>query len=395
MRTSKIKFVALLASAAFALAACGGSSDDGGSDSGATITLGAQAPTTGPAASIGQVWQKGMELAVEQVNSNGGIEVDGKTYEFELDFQDNKTDPKTAIGISQEFLNNGYKFLVGPSVGTIFAPVWETMSGRDALTITAATVAPTLVGTDEGKYLFPTQQPVSGPTGSIAGNVKSVIEKWNPESVALLEPADPSGEEHVNAYTEAFESAGVDIVYSDNFVATTQDFSPYITKMKDANPDLVVFGYLDSLATPFLKQAGEAQFNPKFAFAPGVSAAVVEGLDVDASFTIPTRAIDNLEDTSLDGVRDAYKDEFGEDVGPGDFYIFSYYDAIRTLARAIEIAGTTTDLEAISEAMSDEKASDYPNRGLDIKWDSGHNVTFPPQTQFVIDGQSSYVDDAS
>jgi branched-chain amino acid transport system substrate-binding protein len=398
-RTRRI-VIALAGVAVLSVAACsssGSSSGGGGSSasSGGVIKLGGQAPLTGAAASIGVDWQKSMELGVDQVNSNGGVVVDGKKYTFDLEFQDNKTAPTTAISITQQYLSQGIKFFVGPSVTTLFQTVWPTLKGGNVMVISASTLVPGLVGTPGAQYLFGTQLPTDGTSGTIAANVGAVTARWHPKTVAILEPSDPAGDDHVSAYAAAFTKAGVKIVYKEQFSDTTQDFSSYIAKMKQAQPDAVVFGYFDSAATTFLSQARQANFNPKFVFAPGVTGAVLTeaaGNGVDASFSIPTRAVDNLSDTTLNPFRAAYTAKYGGTVGPGDFYLLTYYDAIRMLARAMTIAGSTTDLAAISKAMSSPEVTNYPVRAVNLTYNSSHEPSFPKQTEFIENGKRTYVD---
>ena len=89
----------LAASALFAglLAGCsggGGNTSEGGSTSdGDTIKIGANFELSGTVASYGESNLKGVELAVEEINANGGI--DGK--QIELIKIDNKSDNAEAV----------------------------------------------------------------------------------------------------------------------------------------------------------------------------------------------------------------------------------------------------------------------------------------------------------
>jgi branched-chain amino acid transport system substrate-binding protein len=414
MRRIRTAVIALAGAAVLSVAACsssastssnsssGGGTSSASSGSGASsapsggvIDIGGQAPLTGAAASIGVDWQKSMELGVDEVNANGGVVVDGKKYTFNLEFQDNKTDPTTAISIAQQYLSQGVKFFVGPSVTTLFQTVWPSLKGGNVMVISASTLVPGLVGTPGAQYLFGTQLPTDGASGTIAANVSAVIARWHPKTVAILEPNDPAGDDHVSAYTAAFTKAGVKIVYKEQFADTTQDFSSYIAKMQQAKPDAVVFGYFDSVATTFLSQAKQANFNPKFVFAPGVTGAVLAGsagTGVDASISIPTRAVDNLSDTTLNAFRAAYSAKFGGTVGPSDFYLLTYYDAIRMLARAMTIADSTSDLATISKAMSSPGVTNYPVRAESLTYNSDNEPSFPMQTEFIENGTRTYVD---
>lgn len=79
----------------FSFAACGGKSD--------TIKIGSTGPLSGEASIYGQAVKKGLELAIEEINANGGVNVDGKMMEFELvDFINDEADAgKAATGLTK------------------------------------------------------------------------------------------------------------------------------------------------------------------------------------------------------------------------------------------------------------------------------------------------------
>ena len=72
------------------LCGCGG----GGSD---TIKLGSSGPLSGSASIYGQAVEKGVKLAIEEINKAGGVNVNGKMMEFELvDFVNDEADANKA-----------------------------------------------------------------------------------------------------------------------------------------------------------------------------------------------------------------------------------------------------------------------------------------------------------
>ena len=72
------------------LCGCGG----GGSD---TIKLGSSGPLSGSASIYGQAVEKGVKLAIEEINKAGGVNVNGKMMKFELvDFVNDEADANKA-----------------------------------------------------------------------------------------------------------------------------------------------------------------------------------------------------------------------------------------------------------------------------------------------------------
>lgn len=71
--------------------------ENGGKTSSSTIKLGSSGPLSGSASIYGQAVKKGMELAVEEINAAGGVNVDGKMMKFELvDFINDEADASKA-----------------------------------------------------------------------------------------------------------------------------------------------------------------------------------------------------------------------------------------------------------------------------------------------------------
>ena len=77
------------------LCGCGGSGSD-------TIKLGSSGPLSGSASIYGQAVKKGIELAIEEINNAGGVNVNGKMKQLELvDFVNDEADAgKAASGLT-------------------------------------------------------------------------------------------------------------------------------------------------------------------------------------------------------------------------------------------------------------------------------------------------------
>ena len=64
------------------------------------IILGAAVSLTGKYSSNGVHTQNGYNMAVDRINSMGGIKVGGKTYKFDIIYYDDESNPKTINTIS-------------------------------------------------------------------------------------------------------------------------------------------------------------------------------------------------------------------------------------------------------------------------------------------------------
>jgi branched-chain amino acid transport system substrate-binding protein len=329
---------------------------------------------------------------VSIANGTNGFKVGNKNYKFELVQEDNQSVPEQAISIDQKFLRDNIKFILGPSLGTAFTPAFNSIKGQAVMNITPTTGAIPFLGTPDGKYLFDTHMREDGPTGRVVLIVKLLMAEYKPKKVAILLPQDGPGELYVKAFGDNFKAAGVDVVYSEFFPAGNRDFASYIAAMKSKSPDLVVSGYIDAYMTPFLDQAVQAGFTtPVMVAAPGGGLPSLKGKEAQIknyAFSVATRAVDDPTDAQTAAFRANYKTKFGKDPEQADFWMLSYYDPINMLAKAMQKAGTTTDLDKITAAMKALPA--LTDGALKSTFDSSNQAVYKPQVALVTSGVVKY-----
>jgi branched-chain amino acid transport system substrate-binding protein len=108
MRVKKFGGAALACASLAALSACGStSSSSGGGSGGDTVKIGASIPLSGPLAGFGSFQKWGYQRAVDAVNAQGGITVDGKKKKVELTILDDKTDPNTTSANVTRLITQG------------------------------------------------------------------------------------------------------------------------------------------------------------------------------------------------------------------------------------------------------------------------------------------------
>tara|TARA_B100001123_G_scaffold16435_1_gene18552 strand:+ start:2539 stop:2901 length:363 start_codon:yes stop_codon:yes gene_type:complete len=79
------------------------------------IILGSAISLTGKYSSNGVHTQNGYNMAVERINSMGGIKVGGKSYKFEIIYYDDESNPKRAAQLAERLIGqDGVEFMLGP-----------------------------------------------------------------------------------------------------------------------------------------------------------------------------------------------------------------------------------------------------------------------------------------
>ncbi|GAA4479386.1 ABC transporter substrate-binding protein [Microbacterium panaciterrae] len=105
--TRRIAFAGMMAAVAVVtLAGCSltasASGPSGSASAGSTVYFGVSAAQTGQYAQYGEQFKKAFDLAVEEVNKDGGI--DG--HPVALKYEDSQSDPKQSVTVAQKFVND-------------------------------------------------------------------------------------------------------------------------------------------------------------------------------------------------------------------------------------------------------------------------------------------------
>ena len=136
------------------LAACaqGSSGGDGSSSGGGDkiVTLGFTGPLSGPAASYGEKTLRGIEMAIEEINGNGGFEVNGETYTLKIESLDDQYLPDEAAANAQRLVQESQTPIIfSPHSGGIMA--MQVFNEQDEFIIAGYSSEPAI--TEQGNSL--------------------------------------------------------------------------------------------------------------------------------------------------------------------------------------------------------------------------------------------------
>ncbi len=207
-----------------------------------TIKIGTIQALSGSSSVMGNMIEGGVDWAVELVNREGGITIDGEKYLVELVKKDSKSDVDTSIMAYKELASMGCVAVVGPHQANIdiaLAPVAEEigvpmfMMGMDGRCTRRGEIGSLA---DPWTYMF-----LSQPSCDLQGAIQA---KWCLEqgfqNVAVLYRVDNSYSYSLYyAFTAYMRANGGNIVAAQNFVAGDTDFSTQIMKMLESNPDVL------------------------------------------------------------------------------------------------------------------------------------------------------------
>lgn len=352
------------------------------------IKIGLMFGLTGPASPIGPVQQKGAEMAIKEINDQGGVKFGDKKIPVEAVIKDDETKPDVAL---RRFRELKYEDKVHAMVGSTFASIAAALNRemqKTPMAYVSGCVAP--MSMFKKGELAPTTFGIHGTAYSIGyAGAAYIATQLKLKNVYFFAPAYAFGWDQKAGAVDAFKKYGVKYEYADAPVGTS-DYTTYLQKIAEAKPDIVMMAHWGIDAINVLKQAHELGLGKKTkiwfnwmtnVFGGGVPAEAIEGVYSLMSWYWNLEGFQNeaIVKAGKDFV-DKYMAAYGE---PPDPYAGMAYVGTKELIRGIE-AAQSTDPKAIADAiMANPKFDSMKGPGT---WREDHQPLFT-NGAFVVIGK--------
>jgi len=323
------------------------------------IKIGVINSLTGSAAPYGENIQNGINLAVEEINSDGGII--GK--KIELLVEDDGTDPKIAVTAFTKFINiEKIPVVIGPSSSSSAMACAPIANDTETVILSPGAATPNL--TEAGDYVFRNRAPGQLEAIKIAEYAFYNLKLRN---VAIFYINTDYGVGFKDIFKSNFEELGGKIIYLDSFDQGQDNFKTQISKMKPYNPDGVYVLGVPIEVGHFLKQSKELGFKTIFLMNNmndpnliSIAGNAAEGI----YFAIPM--FDSFDANAQEFVAN-YTKAYGK---TPDMLAANGYDAVYLIKYAIE--HSSYDGESIKNALYQVK--NYPGVSGSITFDQNGDV---------------------
>jgi len=326
-----IAFVLVVVTALFP-AACAKKSD--------AVKIGLLYPMTGPVPTYGQSSKEGSELALNEWNEKGGLF--GKPIEWVL--ADGGCDGATATDAANKLIDqDGVKFIVGEVCSSASIPVSEIANPKKILQISPTSTNPQV--TIDKPYIFRAcfLDPFQG--GALA---TFAIEDLKASTAAVMYD---KGNDYVlglaEYFKEAFEARGGQVVVYEAYTEADTDFSAILSKVADANPDVLFLPDYYSKVNLIGKQAKEKGIGATMLGGDGWDSADLDMSAVDGGYHSNHYSAADPRPV-VTSFLSKYQAEYGK--APDALAVLAY-DATNVLLSAIEKAGTT-DTEKVRDTLA-------------------------------------------
>jgi branched-chain amino acid transport system substrate-binding protein len=318
---------AVFLAAALAVAGCGGPSE---------VQIGAILSLEGPAASYGESVWRGIQVAVDQVNAAGGVNVSegGTPVPLTIVMRDDQSNPQVGLQVGQELINMGIPAVIGAISSDVTMAIADLFQQSGVVLLSPATSTPDL--STKGDYIyrnFPSDELEAVNTANHIYNVAGI------NQLDVVASQSSFGLGIRGAFIARFRSLGGRVGATPSFPAGAQDVGPHISELESSGSGGVyIAGYSDETAR--VAQALRAAGNELPLFGTGAilpPELVAAGGDAVEELVFPMPMFD--PDSATEAVREfiaGYRAKFGEGF---DVYAAHGYDAVLILVQAIEQEG--------------------------------------------------------
>ena len=374
LATGRLATFTILLVTSGVLAACGGPSattggaggPGGGEAPGAVqgaINLGAVLPLTGSSASIGEDQRRGIELAVEKVNADGGVL--GK--QLNVVVEDSAGQASAAIDAAKKLTTvDNVTAVLGEYSSGLTVPLGQYLQGAGTIHVNIGSSSPEIAGIGDRSFS------VIGLDTIASRFAAEKMRERGYRNVAVLAPNNSYGEGVSRAFAAAFGAVGGSVTGTVLYAEGQTSYRAELDRMAASRPDAYLYTAYGQDSAVINRQAFEAglQTTPWFGIyltmcTSDSAPETVDGqIGMDVNYVGPNGA----------AYRQAYRDKYGEDFA-STFNGYAY-DGVLMLARAIEQA-KSTDAAAVAAALR-EIGQGYAGVTGDITFDPDNQRTQQP-----------------
>ncbi len=361
-----IVFVAIVVSAVLFLAQAGMSSG--------TIKIGAVQPLSGNLAVYGQGFKMAIDLAVDEINANGGI----KGKKLEVIYEDGKGTAKDSVAAVRKLIDvDKVPVILGPAASTNFLAVAPICERAHVVLIGAESASPAI--TKAGDYIFRVF-----PSDKLQGKgVADLVIKLGYKKVPVLYINNDWGKGLKDEFVKNFTKKGGKILSEIPYDQGKTDYRAQLLKIKQLHPKAAVaLVYVKDGAVIF-KQAYELGIQTQWITGSAAKSGkliklagkAVEGL-IGTYPNFSTTSPQYKHFVAL------WKKKYG-DKKIGIFAEYNY-DMVHLVAKAIAKGGTTPD--GIRKALY-EVSKGYKGVTGDKTFDANGDVGSAYGVWMVKDGK--------
>jgi branched-chain amino acid transport system substrate-binding protein len=328
------------------------------------MTVAVAGPMTGNYATFGGQFKAGADAAIADLNAAGGIL--GK--QLKLEVGDDACDPKQAVSVANKLAGSKVAFVAGHFCSGSSIPASAVYAEQGILQISPASTNPKFTDERPGPSIFR----VCGrddQQGSVAGAY--IADKFKDKVVAIVHDKSAYGKGLADETQKAMNAAGKKEALYEAITAGEKDYTALVSKLKQANVDLVYLGGYHTEAGLIVRQM-RAQ-GMKAILMGGDALVTQEYWQItgkDGEGTLMTFSPDPRKNPAAADLVKKFRDKGVEPEG----YVLYTYAAFQVFKQAAEKA-KSTDVKKLIEAM---KGTEFTTAIGKFSFDAKGDPNLPP-----------------
>ena len=346
-----------------------------------TVKIGMSGPLTGGASAYGLAVKAGMEIAVEEINAKGGLQL-------EFNAQDDEADGEKAVSAYNVLKDWGMQVMAGQvTTGAAMQVAGESVTDN-MFNLTPSASAEALALTGDNIFQMCFTDPNQG-----ASAAELVSTKFAGSKVGIIyDSSDDYSDGLYKGFTEKAAELGVEVVATTSFTADNKaDLSTQVTQCKDAGADLVFLPIYYTEASQILSYANKIAYAPKFFGCDGMDGILtVEGFDTALAegLVLMTPFDANASDEATQSFVTKFKEKM-DGLVPNQFAADGY-DVIYAIYNGLTNAGATgsESAEELCTMLKEQFATMTVDglTGTGMHWDANGMISKAPAAVVIENG---------
>ena len=350
------------------------------------VKIGAIVTLSGAGAAWGQAMLHATELAADDVNAKGGLDVAGKKYKVKVIPYDDKYQAGEAVTAANRLVfEDKVKYIIGP-VGSAGALAVTPIVDKNKVVMLTLGFTDKALGKDKPFNFRPnlTTMETSQP------QINWIVKAKGIKKVGGLFPNDETGQQIAQDLEKAYVKAGAQLNAKEFFERERVDMMPLLTRLMAKGVDAIELdGNAPGTAGLIVKQARELGFKGLIIRSGGP--ATPEIVNVAGTSAANGMLVNTPIDPANAAVK-AYADRyFARYKKRMNGFSPAFYDGTHMLLQAMTTAGTTADTDRVRVAL--ENTKDFKGILGTLNWTgaevygTAHQISAPFYIARVQDGQ--------
>jgi len=355
------------------------------SGAGKEVEIGWSGPQSGGAALYGKNTLDGLKMAVDDINAAGGIKVGNDAVKLKLTALDDKYLPnETAMNARRLKMENRASIIFTPHSGGVFA--LQNFNVQEKFLIAGYTSEPKVTEANNPLTIrIPPRYDLYPQTFS-----NEIMKRYG-KKVALVPGTHQYAKDWTALFKKTWTRLGGQIVVENPVDYNKEsDLSGAVSKALAAKPDVLFVGGASQPTALVIKAAREQGFEGGFVVMDQAKLEEMKTILKDVKLLEGVIGVQPASEYPTEGTKKfvaRYKKKFGQDKIPTSEVMY-HYMAMRVLAKAMELAGTTDDPAAVKAKIGDAckqlSDQDIPMLAKGLSSDGG--LLTSPTATIIEDG---------